>query len=196
LTQQKLQKNKRGWLSYILVAIIIVAYFGGWFGAVYALNTQRPLTIVDGNSMFPTLKDGDIVLLRGIPAEQLAEDFENGKPQIIVFHSSSPPKHKIFFLPAGKPIIHRIHDVVYDSNGQLAGFVTKGDNNRTTDPGITTPDRIVGTVIAGPIPYVGSVLLFLQSPYGISLLVVAIVLLLAWSILSEVNKRKSEDQKT
>lgn len=197
MAQSKQEKSsKKGWLGYVAVAMIIIVYFGGWFGAVSALNTQRPITIVDGNSMFPTLKDGDLVVLKGVPEEQLAEDFENGKARIIVFYTSLPPKPKLFFLPAGKPIIHRIHSVVYDSNQQLVGFITKGDNNQLTDPGVTTPDRVIGAVVAGPIHYVGSILLFLQSPYGISLMIVAIIFLLSWNIISEVNKRRSEDQKT
>lgn len=193
MAHEKREKlDGRGWISYLGVVVLILVYFGGWLGASYILDTQRPVTIVNGNSMFPTLKDGDIVILKGIPTDQLVDNFENGNCQIIVFYTTSPPKHKIFFFPGDKPIIHRIHSVVYDSNGQLVGFITKGDNNPTPDLGIVTPDRIVGTVIAGPFPYIGSILLFLQSPYGMSLMVVAIIFLLVWNISSELSKKSKK----
>ena len=187
------KKKERGWSAYLTIALIIVLYFGGWWGASYVLDTERPVTIVNGNSMFPALKDGDVVILKGIPVEQLAEDFKNGNPHIIVFYTTSPPSHKILFLPAGKPIIHRIYEITTDSEGKL-GFITKGDNNSVADSGVRTADRIVGAVIAGPYPYIGAILLFLQSSWGLSLLVGAIIFLLIWNIYSALNK--TEQNKT
>lgn len=185
------KSTQRKGVGYVIAIGLVVVYLGGWIGAAYALDTQRPVTIVSGISMYPTLKNGDLVILKGLPPKQLAEDYANGIHHIIVFSTREPP-HNFFFNNGGKFIIHRIYEVVYDSNSQLVGFVTKGDNNPVVDPGVATPDRIMGTVVAGPFPYVGSVFLFLQSPLGFSIIIILIILLIAWNFIGEKAKNKSK----
>jgi hypothetical protein len=79
-----------------------------------------------GNSMFPTLKTGDILMV--VPYKD--RDIRVG--DVVVFNS-----------PYGKiPIVHR---VVFFDNKRVK---TKGDNKITIDDGILQPNDIIGRVVA------------------------------------------------
>ncbi len=95
-------KSSRAWVGYIIVLVVLVVYVGGWVGLVYALKTEVPVTVVEGNSMVPTLRNGDIVFLKKVSVEELINDYKNGKRDIIVFYS-----------PGGTRIIHKIYSLVY-----------------------------------------------------------------------------------
>jgi len=104
-------------------------------GMVFALSTDIPVVAVESNSMAPTFYKGDILILHGIPAE----DLKIG--DIIVF---SPPGGKT-------PVVHRIVDINPDGS-----FQTKGDAN----PGqLSFEKHIEASQIHGKsiliIPYIG-----------------------------------------
>lgn len=115
-------------------------------GAIYytpdimsqALGTEHPMASVTSASMWPTLKKGDLVILKGVSK---AEDIRVG--DIIAF------EHEEGFA------IHRVIQVDGES------ITTQGDANRKPDEPITFDD-VIGRVpkIAGwlvKIPYLGNV---------------------------------------
>lgn len=165
--------------SYLIIVIVILAYIGAWFSLCYILGTSNPIVVVEGSSMYPNLTKGDIVFLKGVSKEELAEDFKVGIKDIIVYS-----------LPTGKNIIHRIYSVVYDKNGNIIGFLTKGDNNPYIDGIVVTEDMIIGKVVFGPIPYVGFLVLFLRSPPGFILLIILTAFIILWGIAEKGAKEK------
>ena len=73
--------------------------------------------------------------------------------------------------PATTALFYTCQKIARDEEG----YVTKGDNNPTEDPGTVSPDQVVGKVISC-IPYVGYLVLFLHRPYThLSLLMIAAV---------------------
>ncbi|MCX8176012.1 MAG: signal peptidase I [Candidatus Bathyarchaeota archaeon] len=163
----------------IIVAILVLAYIGAWFSLCYILKTSNPIVVVEGSSMYPNLKTGDLVFLKGTSKEELVEDFKMGVKSIIVYS-----------LPTGKNIIHRVYSVVYDDeNKNVVGFLTKGDNNPYVDGIIVTEEMIIGKVVFGPVPYIGFLVLFLRSPPGFILIIILATLLVV-SLIIEKNTSK------
>ena len=118
---------------YIVLGIALA--FGVNQGMAFALQTDMPVVAVESNSMVPTFYKGDLLVLQGVPPEQLLVG------DIIVF------------VPEGRtiPIVHRIIDKNPDGS-----FQTKGDANSQQLPfeKRITPDQIHGKEIA-IIPFLG-----------------------------------------
>ncbi len=93
-------------IFYVIVGIVLA--FGVNHGMALALSTDMPIVAVESNSMTPAFYRGDILILQGVPADQLAVG------DVIVF---SPPKQQI-------PVVHRIIEINSDGT-----FQTKGDAN-------------------------------------------------------------------
>ncbi len=118
--------------AYIVFGILLA--FGINQGMAFALSTDMPVVAVESNSMVPTFYKGDLLILQGVPTEEL------GVGDIVVF---TPPNR-----PA---IVHRIIRLNEDGT-----FQTKGDANPKQLPfeSRITPDQIHGKEIL-IIPYFG-----------------------------------------
>jgi signal peptidase I len=114
-------------VAYVVFGIVLA--FGINSALAIALSTDMPVVAVESNSMVPTFSRGDILVLQGVPAEQL--DIGD----IIVFSPS----------PGVTPIVHRI--IKLNSDGT---FQTKGDANTGQLPfeKSISPDEIHGREIA------------------------------------------------
>jgi signal peptidase len=93
-------------IFYIIIGIILALSVNQ--GLAFALSTDMPIVAVESNSMIPAFYKGDILILQGVPAEQL------GVGDVIVF---SPPGQDI-------PVVHRIIEINPDRT-----FQTRGDAN-------------------------------------------------------------------
>ena len=105
----KKSKESSGILSttmYIVFGIVLA--FGINQALAMALSTDMPVVAVESNSMVPAFRRGDILVLQGVPSEQLVVG------DVIVF---SPG-------PWTTPIVHRIIEINDDGT-----FQTKGDAN-------------------------------------------------------------------
>ena len=124
--------NTASTIAYIILGIVLA--LGINQGLAFALSTDMPVVAVESNSMIPTFYKGDMLILQGIPTEQL----EIG--DIIVF---SPPGRT--------PIVHRIIEINPDGT-----FQTKGDANTNQLVFETSirPEQIHGKEIM-IIPYLG-----------------------------------------
>lgn len=88
-------------------------------------------------------------------------------------------------------VTHRL--IARTSQGLLT---TKGDANRTADPGSTAPSQVIGGVIFAP-PMVGYWLVYLKNPAGAaSLLLTVVCVWLIFSIMGDLAKRQSKTAKT
>jgi len=130
----------------IVVAVIVI---GLNFKVILTVITgcDVPVAVVEGYSMYPLLREGDVVFAYKAPPDQI-------KPgQIIIFEGVG-----------GKLIIHRVIDV--KRVGDRFYYVTKGDNNQIPDimhfsSGVGIPyERVKGVVVSVDnavvkIPYLG-----------------------------------------
>lgn len=118
----------------ILAAVLLVFSCGKKPQTLESTHTRMTapgLTKVSfTGSMRPTLKGGEILSVKATPFE----DVKLGDVIITWWEG-----RKI-------NVIHRVIAFVYDHEGKVAGFVTKGDGNAERDVVITTRTEYVGVV--------------------------------------------------
>ena len=117
--------------------------------------------------MYPTILPGSIVITKTAAPYQIDD--------IVSFTLKEGEIQRI--------VVHRIIDVTED------GFIIKGDNNPSKDPGFPTEDDIRGKVVY-VVPYVGELLALLRNP--IVLFGAAVVTIL---IQAEQKRRKKRNEK-
>ena len=126
-------------------------------------GTLRPLAIVEGTSMSPSLRSGDLVLLKSVSPRQI--DFND----VILFNVPSTD----FGIDVGTPVLHRvIQRGVLNDRLEL---VTKGDN-AIVDPTPIPENAIRGKLISR-IPYAGLALALLPIAALVILAIAAPVFL-------------------
>ena len=131
-----------GWVVYLGIIVGAVVLGPTVLGA--ALGSEYPMAAISSGSMWPELKVGDVVLLKGVDS---IDDVKVG--DIVAF------RHEKGFA------IHRIAGIEGDQ------ITTKGDANTKTDEPIQI-ENVIGKVptVAGllvKVPYVGN-LSFLLGP--------------------------------
>ncbi len=140
-----------------------------------------PVSVVDGNSMYPTLAHGDLVLFRGIQGE-----VANGSIVVFVQGGLGIPALDALVAPV---VVHRVVAIVNQSDGMVY-YRTKGDNNRYADEALVRSDHVLGVPVA-TIPKVGIAALFLKSSQGLVTLVAAVLFV----SLSKYDARSREQRK-
>ena len=157
----------RRMLLLVLLAVPLIMMLSLPF---FAHTSTYPVATVEGNSMYPSLHNGDLIYY-GAPRGPV----KNGT--IVVFIQGESGVNSIDTLL--KPIvIHRIVGFGYNPDGSLY-YETKGDNNAEADPFVTPASSILG-IETLDIPYLGLPLQFLKSAYGM-LTVVAVMCLYYFS---------------
>ncbi len=146
----------------VLLATVVLALVGGGVAAALAHHHGYRAYAVRTASMVPDLPPGDL-LIDAPPQGPYV------KGDVITFEVTT--------APGMDPVVtHRVHAVHDDK------ITTKGDANRTPDPGTTTERDVVGEVVS-QIPKAGYVLVFLQQPGGLlGVLTALIALMLSWSL--------------
>ena len=162
-------------LIYNIILIIVSSINGKDF---YMLGYKA--YIVNTNSMEPTIKTGDIIIIKKVNSQSLNQG------DVITFNQD------------GEVITHRITKINLDEiDGQ---YITKGDNNNIEDTFKTKYENIIGKEIL-VIPYLGKVLQALDNQI-IILIIFLIILILAFAKIKKVEKieirrekKKSEEEK-
>jgi signal peptidase len=116
--------------------------------------------IVISDSMIPTLNTGDIALLENDNDIRGSSFVNLNLGDIIVFEVSPDARE---FEGEKRTIIHRVEEIVFDSDGQRV-IRTKGDANPSSIQGVDYPiteDNYVGKVVH-VIPYLGLFLMYLN----------------------------------
>lgn len=124
------------------------------------LHTSEPLAVSKGRSMEPTIREGDILVFRGVSTEEVKVG------DVLLFQV---PDEMVGLLP--ERITHRVVEIRKEAGATY--FRTKGDN-APLDTFEIPADKVVGLNIA-VIPYVGTPILFAQSPLGMGAIMVLIV---------------------
>lgn len=145
-------------IGLIILAVVIIA-------GINLLKTKAPFMATVGTSMEPYLKQGDLILIKPI------EDPSQIKVGNVIVFNVPPAIQAQYQYP---PIIaHRVIKVD-DSNGVLT-FRTKGDNTNP-DPFTVLTSNLKGEV-SSTIPYLGYLVLFLESRQGLIFLVITFFLI-------------------
>jgi signal peptidase I len=150
------------------------------------MNTRTfPLVIVDGNSMLPALRSGDLLLYRGVDQKTVS----NGT--LIIYFSGQTGIATLDYMV--RPIVvHRIVAIVTQSDG-VVYYRTKGDNNQDNDPALVRYDQVLGTPV-DDVPIVGTLVLFVKSPQGLIFLIAAATFLYLnrYERFRVIDRRKKE----
>lgn len=179
--RQKLERRRELIITSVVIGIVILGSYGFIFGLTWALNNPQPFAVVNGDSMIPTYRNDDLVVVQGVdPSEIKLED-------IIVY------KH-----PTEDLVIHRVIKVT-PVDSQLF-FTAKGDNNaRPIDEFEENipANAVVGKVILH-VPSMGVFFLTLSRPLvdgitlGNSLSILLIALLIFYAYRTPSRERKEE----
>lgn len=118
----KMVKSIIGWILYL--ALLVGLVLGVPKGLAFVLKTDYPMASITSGSMWPELKKGDLILIKGISSKD-----EISIGDIIVFKN-----------PKG----FTIHRVVKLNENTL---VTKGDANNVEDTPIKY-EEIIGEIVS------------------------------------------------
>jgi len=198
---RELLKNE--WVKTgIMLAIVLIAFFGFWFGLRFSMATEYPLLAVASESMVPTLNVGDLIVVHGVTnASEIYAHPTNG--DVIIFNTYDPSKTQepLNLRPGGPPelIVHRAisKTVTYDKyvGRNVTYITTKGDHNPTEDrwPGTNdgVPEYYVVGKVVGTVPQIGNVPLFIRTPTGIiTVLILIIVVIMVDFIFSTYREKR------
>lgn len=144
--------------------------------SMFPFENWYQVKVVLSGSMEPSIQVGSVVVIKPQPSY--------GVGDVITFGADN--RQNI-------PVTHRI----VDTTG--ARFVTKGDANDNTDPGLVNPRDIIGSV-AFTVPYVGYLLTFMKTPVGFWTMIIApavlIVLLEVSAIIRRLTTASGRDKYT
>lgn len=155
-------------LDGLRIAVMAVAIAAVAVAHLAPLVGSQPV-VIRGQSMEPSIPSGSLVLLDARdPTEIAVGDVVTRR------------------TPSGTLVTHRVVRIV-QING-VPHFETRGDASNSADPVLAAPGEIAGTV-ALHLPIAGYVVAYLGQPMGIlSVLGLLLTLLLAASLLEEVER--------
>jgi signal peptidase len=162
----------------LLVAIVVpfVIYaVPGVVGADYSF-------VVLSGSMEPVASPGDAIIVERVDAAAI----ERG--DVIAFQKGQ----------SSIPTTHRVVEATLTDTG--LAFATKGDANADVDPELVPASRVIGRVMTVEgylfvIPYIGRVILFIETPLGFATLVaLPLSLLVVSEVWSFVRKTRAENR--
>ncbi|MDA4119207.1 MAG: signal peptidase I [Thaumarchaeota archaeon] len=179
-------KLKRSFFSrrriLALAAAVIVVAIAGL--PLFEGTKSYPIAIVDGNSMYPALHNGDLVLFGAPPAV-----ISNGSIIVFVQGGTGVGSLDSFLKPI---VIHRVIGTGIEPNG-MPYYQTKGDNNQALDPFVTDQSNVLG-VPSLVVPFAGWPVLFLKTAFGMvalaALVTIFIVSGLETKVLDDEDKRR------
>jgi signal peptidase I len=172
-----MNRRRFAWLLALVAVVALIA-----ISPVLLGTSTLPLAVVEGNSMYPKLQNGDLVIFRAPPKGVIP----NGTIIVYVQGGTGNPILDVLTKPI---IIHRIIDTVVQSDG-VVYYRTKGDNNQFDDPQLVRQNNVIGVPFL-VIPKMGIILMFLQSPQG-EVAVIGVIVL--WYIGIEEAKRKERKE--
>lgn len=136
--------------------------------------------VVLSGSMAPQFHAGDVVFVQNVGPESVQAG------DVITYHAPNGPQ----------TVTHKVAEVV-ERDGQRL-FQTKGID-QPEDPYLVPPRALIGVVLFH-VPYLGRVLVFLQSDVGILLFVLVPLGLLivteVWSLVSAARRSRGADAAT
>jgi signal peptidase I len=151
-------KTHTRWYHAVAAAVLLVGMATAWIiFAPMQLGGQAGYIIVNGNSMEPLYKRGDLVIVRQEAEYQIGD--------IVTYHH-----------PDIGPVIHRIIGRVGDR------YLLKGDHNTWTDSYLPGGGDIIGKAWIH-VPGLGQIFMDLRSPWSLSILVACAAALLLFTVI-------------
>lgn len=162
----KLKRRHRKIIVNVLILFgVVLSVLCVYLVLRIVLRTSTPWIAVASGSMRPALEVGDLVIVQGVPADEIKVG------DIIIFDSPTKPH----------PTIHRVVRIE-EQQGKIF-FVTKGDASSLEDNPVSQ-DQVHGRVIY-KIPFLGY--LALDPAIPIILVMIIMVVMLLWP---ERDRRK------
>ena len=180
LTSRRREKKVTKKKALVLVAIVVASAIV--LLPFYSGTGTYPFAVVNGNSMYPTLQNGDIVFFSAAKATLIP----NGTIIVFVQSETSDSALNGLFRPV---LVHRIIGMEIQKDGTIL-YQTKGDNNDANDPFLTSQRNVLGTESI-TVPKLGLIILFIQSPQGL----IAVVGIITLTYLGFYDSKRREDKK-
>lgn len=119
--------------------------------------------VITSGSMSPTIEYGDMVIVKKVDPHELQEE------DIITFYAD--------VNASGKKVVvtHYVAQITTDDDGKLY-FRTHRENSTIYDSWLVGEEDIVGIKV-GQINKIGKVILYIQSGFGLSILIVDIIII-------------------
>ena len=201
---KKLWKNGNFQTALTIILIVLIVA-GFWFGTQAALKTPYPVLAVTSGSMCTiqdgqcdgwshpferTLHTGDLIIVQGINPDDLNGDYPNS--DIIVYHRPTNPEELIFHRIVSK---EEVDGTIYfrtegDGNG-LSKWPNAPDQVDSWSP--FSEDLVVGKVVMR-IPWVGHLVLFMRSEYGVPSVIILAALLIILEFVIPTLRRKPPEK--
>lgn len=147
-----------GWVVYL--AILVGLVLGTPKALSMILHTNYPMASITSGSMWPVLKQGDMVLIKGVANK---DEISVGD---IVVYKNFPSTDSIGSPQAGsgQALGFTIHRVIKKNENT---FVTKGDANNVSDAPVAYQELVGKTVNFRnsplKIPYLGNISIMINS---------------------------------
>ncbi|MHB1210207.1 MAG: S24/S26 family peptidase [Acidimicrobiales bacterium] len=165
-------------IVYYALPVIVVLAAGGYTYAALVMHVNPPVVAVQGTSMLPTLKNGELVVLAPVDAKTL----KTGE----VIAVRVPTQVRVTYnVPA--TVVQRIVRVEHTSKGLL--FITR-DGRRSSGVVFTTGSRDVVGRFKFAVPVLGYVLRFVQSIEGVVFFVAVVVIWLLYYLFGVIDDRR------
>ncbi|MEG0074553.1 MAG: signal peptidase I [Eubacterium sp.] len=158
----------------LLANLILIANFYLYPNCIPDIAGYKPL-IVSSDSMETRIMTNDLAVIHNIDLDTLQEG------------------HIIAYQLDDVIILHRIVDIIVVEGERV--FITKGDHNNLNDSMFVKPEQIEG-VFVFRIPSVGFLIEFLQTSYGILLLIgIPLLLFILYNVFHSgfLNKQNHTD---
>lgn len=156
-------------VATVLGTLVLVAALVPFvvFAVPQVVGADHGFVVLSG-SMEPTTSPGDVVIVDASTAVAVGD--------VITFDDGN-----------AVPTTHRVVGV------EDGGYVTQGDANQNPDAGLVAPRDVLGEVTL-TIPWVGHVILWVNTPVGyVSLVVAPLVLLLGNELFAWARRRTRDD---
>ncbi|HLI16366.1 MAG TPA: signal peptidase I [Acidimicrobiales bacterium] len=168
-------------LAWSAIPALALAAAGAYVGAALVWHVNPPVVPVEGQSMAPVLRTGDLVLLHGVNPATVKVG------EIVAVAVPSEDRSK-YGLPA--EVVHRVVRVTRTRQGLV--FQTKGDANAGPDVFLTPASDLIGRE-TGVVPDAGYLLLFFRSRQGEIFLGAVLLVALVYVLLAWLEQRSAEN---
>lgn len=152
------------WIGLIIIITVVISIGVSRENGLFGFHPY----LVQSGSMEPSIMTGDVILVRN------QDHYE--KNQVITFQDKSR-----------RVVTHRIVGMEIQNDGIY--YQTKGDANRSGDQASVSEKEVVGAVVS-VVPKLGYVVSFIKSRWGILLLIVIPGILVIFSELWNIFKKK------
>lgn len=142
---------------------------------VPSIGNYSPLIVLT-ESMHPQIKAGDLIICRHVSSED-AKTLVVGT--VISFYDPDESSSEV--------VTHQIIEVLTDEQGNVS-YVTKGINNNIQDMFPVPSQNVIGVYSGIRFAFVGSVVMFAQSPVGLALFIAVPMLIFVAFVVFDRKK--------